>query len=69
MQCFEFETRRRWFAARLRSQGASVRDQDDEIVNLLEDAGLTTLQDVIRLTDEQTLALAERAGLSPLQAA
>ena len=64
MQCFHFETMRRWLRARLRRRGYEVRDDDTAVDDILGQPEFTSIADVIRLDDTRLDRIAHLLGYS-----
>ncbi len=62
MQCFQFETMRRWLRARLRARGFPVADDNLAVDEVLSAPAFQTVVDVIRLDDAALDRIASQLG-------
>ncbi len=69
MQCYEYEVLCRWMGARMRSLGANVRDHDISVSGALIEAKITSVVDILHLSDSDIEVLAQRHCSLPATAA
>lgn len=69
MQCYEYEVLCRWMGARLRRLGVQVRDHDITVSDALLEADVTSVVDILRLSDADIESLARRLFRPPATAA